>query len=487
MFHRSVRRCMQGCISLAHILSRIFSSLRYKMWLLGGWLLQFRVLRVLVSSYKSLRYFSRKIFLPQIWRYFASGCTAVLIFTVAFMYDYIQKSEQRLTAQIDELVSSAPHVERNRPKLRFELDQYARSYSEASLGSIANGGLVPILFKAYLYDESQKNTPCLIGQTDDMLLERCVWQTVDQTSLTDSQVLIAMKVAIDAIENEQFKSALASVEPFVRDGNPHAQRILAEMYEHGWGVEKNEKAAKELLRIAADQNEHLSQFELAEKLTHKCREECPNAEEALELYKKAAQGGVDQAKEEIARMYSLGMGIPVDQEIGLEWTIKAAEAGLTESQRVLGQIYFLGAGVDQNYGLAFHYLNKSAQKGDAASMTVLAQLFGEGKGTEKDSVKAAGLLWVAATKGHGVAQVAIGELMTNPENGSQDTLRGLMWLYLAMEQNEDDAEDLFNAAIDGMHPDDLALVKTLADACKERGECGNPTWAWEQGYQEASL
>ena len=210
---------MQGCISLAHILSSIFSSLRYKMWLLGGWLLQFRVLRVLVSSYKSLRYFSRKIFLPQIWRYFASGCTAVLIFTVAFIYDYIQKSEQRLTAQIDELVSSAPHVERNRPKLRFELDQYARSYSEASLGSIANGGLVPILFKAYLYDENQKNTPCLIGQTDNMLLERCVWKTVDQTGLTESQVMIAMKVAIDAIENEQFKSALASVEPFVRDGN----------------------------------------------------------------------------------------------------------------------------------------------------------------------------------------------------------------------------------------------------------------------------
>ena len=82
-----------------------------------------------------------------------------------------------------------------------------------------------------------------------------------------------MKVAIDAIENEQFKSALASVEPFVRDGNPHAQRILAEMYEHGWGVEKDEKAAKELLRIAADQNEHLSQFELAEMLTHQCRED----------------------------------------------------------------------------------------------------------------------------------------------------------------------------------------------------------------------
>ena len=101
----------------------------------------------------------------------------------------------------------------------------------------------------------------------------------------------------------------------------------------------------------------------------------------------------------------------------------------------MGQIYFLGAGVDQNYGLAFHYLNKSAQKGDAASMTVLAQLYGEVKGTQKNGVKAAGLHWVAATKGHGVAQVAIGELMTNPENGSQDTLRGLMWLYLAMEQN----------------------------------------------------
>ena len=77
--------------------------------------------------------------------------------------------------------------------------------------------------------------------------------------------------------------------------------------------------------------------------------------------------------------------------------------------------------------------------------------------------------------------------MTNPENVSKGTLRGLMWLYLAMGQDADNAEDLFNAAIDGMHPDDLALVKTLADACKERGECGNPTWAWEQGYQEASL
>ena len=153
----------------------------------------------------------------------------------------------------------------------------------------------------------------------------------------------------------------------------------------------------------------------------------------------------------------------------------------------MGQIYFLGAGVDQNYGLAFHYLNKSAQKGDAASMTVLAQLYGEGKGTQKDGVKAAGLLWMAAMKGHGTAQVAIGELMTNPENGSKGTLRGLMWLYLAMEQNEDDAEDFFNAAIDGMHPEDMALVKNLAQACKERGECGNPTWAWEHGYQEASL
>jgi TPR repeat protein len=487
VFHRSIRLCLQGCISLAHTSSSILSSLRHKMWLLGGWLLQFSALRLLVSGYRSLRHFSIKIFLPQIWRCFASGCTAILIFTVAYRYDYIQKSEQRLTAQIDELVSSAPHVERNRPKLRFELDQYARSHSEASLGLIANGGLVPILFKAYLYDESQKNTPCLIGQTEDMLLERCVWQTVDQTGLTESQAVIAMKVAIDAIENGQFKSALASVEPFARDGNPHAQRILAEMYEHGWGVEKNERASNELLRIAADQNEHLAQFELAEKLTHKCREECPNAEEALELYKKAAQGGVEQAKEEIARMYSLGMGIPIDQEIGLEWTIKAAKAGLTESQRVLGQIYFLGAGVDQNYGLAFHYLNQSAQKGDAASMTVLAQLYGEGKGTQKDGVKAAGLLWMAAVKGHGVAQVAIGELMTRPENGSQDTLRGLMWLYLAMEQNADSAQDIFNAAIDGRHLEDMVLVKTLAQACKERGECGNPTWAWEYGYQEASL
>ena len=60
-------------------------------------------------------------------------------------------------------------------------------------------------------------------------------------------------------------------------------------------------------------------------------------------------------------------------------------------------------------------------------------------------------------RGHGTAQVAIGELMTNPENVSKAPLRGLMWLYLAMGQDADNAEDLFNAAIDGMHPDDLAL------------------------------
>ena len=56
---------------------------------------------------------------------------------------------------------------------------------------------------------------------------------------------------------------------------------------------------------------------------------------------------MEQAKGEIARMYSLGIGIPVDHEIGLEWTIKAAEAGPTKSHRVLGQIYFLGAGVER--------------------------------------------------------------------------------------------------------------------------------------------
>ena len=34
-----------------------------------------------------------------------------------------------------------------------------------------------------------------------------------------------------------------------------------------------------------------------------------------------------------------------------------------------------------------------------------------------------------------------------------------------MEQNEDDAEDLFNAAIDRRHPDDLAQGKRLSEAC----------------------
>jgi len=64
-------------------------------------------------------------------------------------------------------------------------------------------------------------------------------------------------------------------------------------------------------------------------------------------------------------MYSVGKGIPRDDEEAFYWLTESAEQGNAEAQLHLGFVYENGKGTPQDYEKALYWFTKSAEQGDA--------------------------------------------------------------------------------------------------------------------------
>ena len=82
--------------------------------------------------------------------------------------------------------------------------------------------------------------------------------------------------------------------------------------------------------------------------------------EAVSLYRKAAEAGSDSAMQSLGWCYQWGSGVTKDIETAVRWYNQAAEAGNTISMYSLGNCYRLGAGVPKDSHRAIEWFGKSA-------------------------------------------------------------------------------------------------------------------------------
>ena len=101
-------------------------------------------------------------------------------------------------------------------------------------------------------------------------------------------------------------------------------------------------------------------------------------DEAIQLFRKAAEQGYAKAQEVLGDCYYCGVGVPEDKTQGIAWYRKAAEQGNAEAQYSLGLCYYYGNGVPQSKSEALYWYRKSAAQGYSASEYWVRELESKG-------------------------------------------------------------------------------------------------------------
>ena len=109
---------------------------------------------------------------------------------------------------------------------------------------------------------------------------------------------------------------------------------------------------------------------------------------ALKELEPIANKGNAQAAYWLGRIYDEGLGVKRNARTAVSWYRKAAEGGLTDAKLQLGELYFKGTEELQDFKKARKWLEQAALDGNARAQLDLARLYANGWGGGKDPIQA---------------------------------------------------------------------------------------------------
>ena len=146
-------------------------------------------------------------------------------------------------------------------------------------------------------------------------------------------------------------------------GDANSQFQLAQMYEKGKKVRRNENTARQWYRLAAEQGHVSAQFNLGLLMQDK------NVAESLKWLLEADSRGHNSAALYLGRIYA-GGGVEMlkDVKAAVKWFLKAADPARgyhpsAEAQLELGHIYRKGDGVPKDRDKAIMWYRRAANQG----------------------------------------------------------------------------------------------------------------------------
>lgn len=154
-------------------------------------------------------------------------------------------------------------------------------------------------------------------------------------------------------------------------------------------------------------------------------------QQALDLIRRAADGGHAPAQTVVGFFYESGTLVPRGLQQAATWYQKGAEQGDPVAQWVLGRMYWTGQGVGRDAQQAERWLQKAAFQGDAFG----AYLLGVVK-DERDYRSAPHWYRIAAEQGLPQAQRRLGQLLKEGRALTQDKKEAYVWLFLSFEAGD---------------------------------------------------
>ena len=180
-----------------------------------------------------------------------------------------------------------------------------------------------------------------------------------------------------AFDNKDYTTAFNELNTFAKEGKQDAMNMVGQMYENGWGVEKDLKKARRFYKRGAALG-HMG---------------CVNSLRALkdQEYKKelvtvvpAAEAGDASAQNRLGEMAEFGYGMKRDPNLAIQWYKQAAEQGLVAAQHNIGRSYNFGTGVEQDFAEAERWYRKAAEQGHTDAMFFLGTLYSNNHGMQAD-------------------------------------------------------------------------------------------------------
>ena len=150
---------------------------------------------------------------------------------------------------------------------------------------------------------------------------------------------------------KRFDEAFALVLPLAQRGERKAQYIIGESYYWGTGVAQDRKMAVSWYRKAADGGLPEAKFSLAYAFKRGIGV-APNPAQFEPLLIAAANGGYDKAQHD----YSVILRERKQYKPALKWALRAANQGLVAAQVNAGHMYRLGYGVKASDEEALYWL-----------------------------------------------------------------------------------------------------------------------------------
>jgi len=239
---------------------------------------------------------------------------------------------------------------------------------------------------------------------------------------------------------ENYPKAIALFQRAAAMGDADAMVMLADSYESGTGVAKNEQVALQYYtRAAALHNSDGAEgvgnmYWSGEVGGH------PDYATALKWYREAAELGSTSAMIDIGDAYYFGHGVPaVDYKIATSWYQRAADAGNNAALFDLGYMYRWGKGVPEDVPKALTLYRQAAEGGSSAAQDALGLEYESGSdAVTPDARQAETWYRRAADAGNADAQWRLGKMLSGATGEPPDYIESAKWLSLAIATTDNE-------------------------------------------------
>jgi TPR repeat protein len=238
--------------------------------------------------------------------------------------------------------------------------------------------------------------------------------------------------------------AFALMKQAAEAGHLPAMKGLAYLYESGIGTKKSRTIALEWYRRAADQDDPVSQFNLAHLLVSHPQQPGETPESVN------------------SRMTE-----------GVEWYRRAADHGLTRACSAYGVILMRGDYQTlPDPAKAARYLIKAADDNDLEAMNALGLMYQSGNGVPYDLGAAETYLRNAAMAGHVKARANLGDLLDPNAQDRKRRIEAIAWLTLAEKAQDPVARRVLSVKGQAVSPDDMKAGRTMAAELERQAQTG---------------
>jgi TPR repeat protein len=220
----------------------------------------------------------------------------------------------------------------------------------------------------------------------------------------------------------------------------HSQYELGMRYREGRGVERNDSEAVKWFHKAADQGDDDARTTLAElyvdegKWTNGAASADVKLNQAADLLLRAANSSHAEAQYRVGLLFEQGHWGSTNRAQAVDWFSKAASQKNVEAAKRLSALYRAGQLATQDLAQVVIWCRMAAESGDTESQVSLGLLYRKGEGVQRDDREAYQWFTRAAMQSNIVAQFNLGDMTDDGFGTTASSWRAAEW-YRNAAQN----------------------------------------------------